>query len=151
LLIKLSVVIITFNEEKNIERCLRSVADIAEEILVVDSFSVDRTEEICRKYGVKFVNHSFEGHIEQKNWALEQTRFNHVLSLDADEVVSEALKRSIQYIRENWKDDGYSFNRLTNYCGQWINHCGWYPDKKLRLFDKTKGRWGGVNPLLNLI
>jgi glycosyltransferase involved in cell wall biosynthesis len=146
MLTKLSVVIITFNEEKNIERSIRSVIDIADEILVVDSFSVDQTEEICRRYGVKFVNHSFEGHIEQKNWALDQTTYNHVLSLDADEVVSEELKRSILQIRENWRGDGYYFNRLTNYCGQWIYHCGWYPDRKLRLFDKTKGRWGGVNP-----
>jgi glycosyltransferase involved in cell wall biosynthesis len=145
-LIELSAVIITFNEEKNIERCIRSVAEIADEILVVDSFSSDRTEQICREYGVTFVNHPFEGHIEQKNWALGQTRFNHVLSLDADEVVSDELKRSIMRVKENWSDDGYCFNRLTNYCGQWIKHCGWYPDRKLRLFDKRKGRWGGVNP-----
>jgi glycosyltransferase involved in cell wall biosynthesis len=150
-LINLSVVIITFNEEKNIERCIRSVADFADEILVVDSFSADRTEEICGRYGVKFVSHRFEGYIEQKNWALDQARFNHVLSLDADEVVSEELKKSILEIRENWRDDGYDFNRLTNYCGQWIYHCGWYPDRKLRLFDRTKGRWGGVNPHDKLI
>jgi glycosyltransferase involved in cell wall biosynthesis len=145
-LIRLSVVIITFNEEKNIERCIRSVIDFADEILVVDSFSTDQTEAICRRYGVNVVKNTFKGHIEQKNWALSQSKFNHVLSLDADEAVSEELKDSILKIRKNWTYDGYDFNRLTNYCGQWIYHCGWYPDKKLRLFDKTKGQWGGVNP-----
>jgi len=145
-LISLSVVIITFNEEKNIERCIRSVIDFADEILVVDSFSTDQTEAICRRYGVNVVKNTFKGHIEQKNWALSQSKFNHVLSLDADEAVSEELKDSILKIRKNWTYDGYDFNRLTNYCGQWIYHCGWYPDQKLRLFDKTKGQWGGVNP-----
>jgi glycosyltransferase involved in cell wall biosynthesis len=145
-LIRLSVVIITFNEEQNIERCIRSVTDFADEILVVDSFSTDQTENVCRRYGVNFIKNSFKGHIEQKNWALSQSKFNHVLSLDADEVVSEELKNSILKIKENWTYDGYAFNRLTNYCGQWIHHCGWYPDKKLRLFDKTKGQWGGINP-----
>lgn len=145
-LIKLSVVIITFNEEKNIERCIKSVTDFADEILVVDSFSKDQTEDICKKYDVRFVRHSFQGYIEQKNWALSQSTYDHVLSLDADEVVSEELKKSILQIRENRTHDGYYFNRLTNYCGQWIYHCGWYPDRKLRLFDKTKGQWSGVNP-----
>ena len=145
-LIRLSVVIITFNEEKNIERSIQSAVDFADEILVVDSFSTDQTENICRRYGVNFVKNSFKGHIEQKNWALSQSKFNHVLSIDADEVVSEELKNSILKIKKNWTCDGYDFNRLTNYCGQWIYHCGWYPDQKLRLFDKTKGQWGGVNP-----
>jgi glycosyltransferase involved in cell wall biosynthesis len=145
-LIKLSAVIITFNEEKNIERCIQAVIDFADEIVVVDSFSTDQTENICRRYGVNFVKNSFKGHIEQKNWALSQSKYNRVLSLDADEVVSEELKNSILKVMKNWTHDGYDFNRLTNYCGQWIYHCGWYPDRKLRLFDKTKGQWGGVNP-----
>ena len=116
-LIRLSVVIITFNEEKNIERSIQSAVDFADEILVVDSFSTDQTENICRRYGVNFVKNSFKGHIEQKNWALSQSKFNHVLSIDADEVVSEELKNSILKIKKNWTCDGYDFNRLTNYCG----------------------------------
>jgi glycosyltransferase involved in cell wall biosynthesis len=143
---KLSVVIITLNEEKNIARCLESVKDVADEIVIVDSFSKDRTAEICKAHNVRFIQHEFEGHIEQKNWAIDQASNNHVLSLDADEVLSPRLKNSILEAKDNWKYDGYYFNRLTNYCGKWIRHTSWYPARKLRLWDRSKGRWGGVNP-----
>jgi len=142
----ISVVIITLNEETNIERCLSSVADIADEIVVLDSISTDRTKEICLKYGVKFIEQPFLGYIEQKNKVLEYSAYPHVLSLDADEAVSEELKSSIKKVKENWQSDGYYFNRLTNYCGKWIKHTDWYPDQKLRLFDKRKGLWTGINP-----
>jgi glycosyltransferase involved in cell wall biosynthesis len=92
---KLSVAIITFNEEKNIERCLRSLEGIADEILVVDSFSKDATQTICAKYNVRFIQHIFEGHIQQKNYAIDQTSGDWVLSLDADEALDEALRKSI--------------------------------------------------------
>ena len=144
--VKLSVVIITFNEEVNISRCLDSIKDISDEIIVVDSYSTDKTEEICRSYAVKFIQHKFEGHIEQKNFASTQTTYQHVLSLDADEALSSELKQSIINAKNDWKADGYSMNRLTNYCGKWIHHCGWYPDTKIRLMDKTKGKWDGDNP-----
>ena len=144
--IKLSVIIITFNEEKNIERCLTSVKTIADEIVVVDSFSTDNTKEICLKYNVKFIEHQFDGHIEQKNWAISQATSPYILSLDADEALTEELIQEIQQIKNNWQYDGYTFNRLTNYCGKWIKHCGWYPDVKLRLFDSRKGSWKGTNP-----
>lgn len=144
--IKLSVIIITFNEEKNIERCLASVKDIADEIVVVDSFSTDQTKEICLKYNVKFIEHQFDGHIEQKNWAITQASSPYILSLDADEALTAELTKEIQQIKNNWQFDGYTFNRLTNYCGKWIKHCGWYPDVKLRLFDCKKGSWKGTNP-----
>jgi len=143
---KISVVIITKNEEKNIGRCIDSVKDIADDIIVIDSFSTDKTEEICKSKGARFVQHAFEGHIEQKNYATSLTEYPHVLSLDADEALDDTLKKSIAEVKENWKYDGYEMNRLTNYCGTWIKHCGWYPDRKLRLFDKTKGKWGGINP-----
>jgi glycosyltransferase involved in cell wall biosynthesis len=142
----ISVVIITFNEEKNIERCLKSVQRIADEIVVVDSFSTDKTKSICESYNVKFVSHAFEGHIEQKNWAITQASFPHILSLDADEALNTVLMDEILKIKENWSADGYLMNRLTNYCGKWIKHCGWYPDTKLRLWDSRKGKWGGTNP-----
>ena len=145
-MLQLSVVIITFNEEKNIGRCLDSVKDIADDVVVVDSFSKDRTEEICMAKGARFVQHKFDGHIEQKNWAATQAKFPHVLSIDADEAISEELKKSILTAKANWTKDGYYMNRLTNYCGKWIYHCGWYPDRKLRLFDSRKGKWGGMNP-----
>jgi len=145
-MIQLSVVIITHNEEKNIARCIDSVQGVADDIVVVDSFSTDRTEEICKSKNVRFVQHKFDGHIEQKNWAITKAKFPHILSLDADESLSDELKKSILAVKNNWAKDGYYMNRLTNYCGQWIRHCGWYPDRKLRLFDSRKGKWGGMNP-----
>jgi len=143
---QISAVILTYNEEKNIERCLLSIKDIADDVLVVDSFSTDNTENICKKFNVRFVQHEFEGYIEQKNWAVSQTKFPHILSLDADEVLSDKLKESILEVKNNWKYDGYYFNRLTNYCGKWIKHTSWYPSKKLRLWDSNKGKWEGINP-----
>ncbi|HIJ94159.1 MAG TPA: glycosyltransferase family 2 protein [Desulfuromonadales bacterium] len=139
----ISVVIITFNEERNIERCLRSVQDVADEIVVLDSLSTDRTGEICEQYQARFIEQPFLGYVEQKNKALEYATYPHVLSLDADEELSDELKKSILGIKNNWQHDGYCFNRLTNYCGTWVKHCGWYPDRKQRLFDKRKGRWSG--------
>ena len=135
-MIKLSCAIITLNEERNVARCIESLAGIADEIVVIDSGSTDATEAICRSYGVKFIQHDFEGYVEQKNFAVSQCAFEYILSLDADELLSEELKESISEIKNNWDKDGYSFNRLTNYCGKWIRHCGWYPDRKLRLFKK---------------
>jgi glycosyltransferase involved in cell wall biosynthesis len=143
---KLSVVIITYNEEKNIARCLDSVKDIADDIVVVDSFSNDQTEIICRQKGARFIQHKFDGHIEQKNWAVTQALYPHVLSLDADEALDETAKETILKIKEDWTQDGYYINRLTNYCGHWVRHCGWYPDTKLRLWDSRKGEWRGTNP-----
>ena len=141
--VKLSAVIITLNEERNIERCLLSLRNIVDEIVVIDSFSTDRTEEKCKKFGVKFIQHSFKGYATQKNFAMESAKYDIVLNLDADEVLSEELKKAILTAKQNWRADGYYFNRLTNYCGKWIKHCGWYPDRKLRLVDRRKAKWGG--------
>lgn len=145
-MIKISVVIITFNEERNIGRCISSVKEIADEIIVVDSFSTDKTEEVCKLHDVKFVKNAFKGHIEQKNYAMDLANFEYVLSLDADEALSAELSYSIKEIKKNFIADGYRFNRLTNYCGHWVRHCGWYPDTKLRLVKKEKAKWKGVNP-----
>ena len=145
-MIQLSVVIITLNEEKNIARCLDSVKDIADEIVIVDSYSTDNTETICKSYNTRFIQHAFVGYIEQKNYALTQTKFKYVLSLDADEALSDRLIASILQIKSNFEADGYTMNRLTNYIDTWIHHCGWYPDTKLRLFNRNKGKWGGINP-----
>ncbi|MBS3757572.1 MAG: glycosyltransferase family 2 protein [Desulfobacterales bacterium] len=144
--IKISAVIITYNEERNIRRCLESLQDIADEIVVVDSYSTDRTEDICREMGAIFVQHPFDGHIEQKNYALGQANHDVILSLDADEALSDELRESIRSAKNHWDSDGYCFNRLTSYCGKWIRHCGWYPDEKIRLWDKHRGQWGGTNP-----
>lgn len=145
-MIKLSVVIITYNEQKNIERCLLSVKDVADEIVVLDSFSTDGTQSICEKHGVKFFQHKFDGHIQQKNRAITYALNPHILSLDADEALDEVLIKSIKEIKQNFSKDGYYMNRLTNYCGHWVKHCGWYPDTKLRLWDSRKGEWAGINP-----
>lgn len=142
----ISAVIITFNEEKNIERCLNSLKDVADEIVVIDSFSTDKTKEICLKHNVKFIENSFEGHIQQKNFAKDQATYDYVLSLDADEALSKGLKKQILEEKQDLKYDGYSFKRLNNYCGKFIKHSGWYPDRKLRLWNRKKGKWGGKNP-----
>jgi glycosyltransferase involved in cell wall biosynthesis len=144
--VQISAIIITFNEERNIGRCLDSLNGIADEIVVVDSYSTDRTEEICRQRGVRFIQHRFLGHIEQKNWAILQASSPYILSLDADEAISDTLRASIMKVKNNWTHDGYYFNRLTNYCGKWIRYTSWYPSRKLRLWDARKGRWGGFNP-----
>jgi glycosyltransferase involved in cell wall biosynthesis len=143
---QISVVIITYNEERNIARCLESVASVADEIVVLDSFSKDRTKEICASYGVKFYEHAFDGHIQQKNRAITYATHPYILSLDADEALDDTLKKSILDVKANWTHDGYYMNRLTNYCGHWVRHCNWYPDTKLRLWDSRKGSWTGINP-----
>ncbi len=145
-MVKLTVAIITYNEEKNIGRCISSVREIADEILVVDSFSTDRTEAICKEFGIRFIQNPFKGHIEQKNHALELATHQYVLSLDADEALSPELLAEIKKVKNNFEFDGYRFNRLTNYNGYWVKHCGWYPDTKLRLINKSKALWGGINP-----
>ena len=144
--IKLSGVIITFNEEQKIKQCIESLEPVCDEILVVDSFSTDKTKEICETKNVKFICNKFLGHIEQKNFAKNSAKYNHVISLDADEIFDEKAQKAILRIKENWSSNGYYFNRLNNYCGQWIKYGSWYPDEKLRLFDRREGNWGGINP-----
>lgn len=144
--ISLSAVIITFNEERNIERCLASLQGVADEIVVIDSFSKDKTAEICAKYEVKFIENPFAGHIQQKNFAIDQASNEWILSLDADEALTEELKTSILEMKNNPTYLGYRFNRLTNYCGHWVKYCGWYPDTKTRMVNRNHARWQGVNP-----
>lgn len=144
--VKLSAVIICFNEERNIARCIESVQGLVDEVLVLDSFSKDRTPEICRELGVRFEQHAFDGHIQQKNRAMRMAQYDHVLSLDADEALDDTLQQEVVRAKKDWQGKAYKFNRLTNYCGTWIRHCGWYPDTKTRLWDRRHGEWGGENP-----
>ncbi|TGE21880.1 glycosyltransferase family 2 protein [Hymenobacter aquaticus] len=142
--VSLSVVIITFNEEANIGRCLEALQDVADDVVVVDSFSTDQTVDICRRHGVRVVQHAFAGYVEQKNYATAQARHDYVLQLDADEVLTDALRTSIRATKANWQHAGYTLARLTNYCGTWVRHGGWYPDRKLRLYDRRLGQWEGL-------
>ncbi|MBS1680860.1 MAG: glycosyltransferase family 2 protein [Bacteroidetes bacterium] len=142
----LSAVVITFNEEKNISRCIDSLSTIADEIIVVDSFSQDATKKICLDKNVKFIENAFIGYVQQKNFALAQTQFDYVISLDADEYLSTELTESIQQIKNSWKCEAYEMSRLSSYGGRWINHGNWYPDRKIRLWNKSFGSWGGGNP-----
>lgn len=143
---KLSVAIITYNEESNIERCLLSVKEVADDIVVLDSFSTDATVKIAETHGARVVLQKFLGHIEQKNLAITHAQYTLVLSLDADEALNERAVEEIKGIKANRHADAYVFNRLNNYCGKWIRHGAWYPDYKLRLWDSRKGKWTGINP-----
>lgn len=148
---RLSVVIITFNEEKNIGRCIDSVKNVADEIIVVDSVSTDKTAEIAASKGATVKLQPFLGYVEQKNFALEAASYDYVLSLDADEALDATLEASILKEKKNFLLKGYSMNRCTNYCGHFIRHGAWYPDRKLRLIDKNFAYWGGDNPHDRLI
>ena len=145
---KISVAIICFNEEKKIERCLQSVS-WADEIVILDSHSTDQTVAICKKFTDKVLVHDFDGHIQQKNRVLEHCENDWVFSIDADEVVTDKLKTEIQALKKELEltdISGFFVNRKIKYLGKWIKHSNWYPDYKLRLFRKSKAKWGGVNP-----
>jgi glycosyltransferase involved in cell wall biosynthesis len=146
----ISAVIITFNESAHIGRCIDSVSELVDEVLVVDSFSTDDTCEIAQSKGARVIQHAFEGHIQQKNWAKDQARHNWVLSIDADECLSDTLQKNLQNAINNGllygNAKGFVFSRLNHLGARPIRGCGWYPDAKLRLWDRTCGRWGGRNP-----
>lgn len=140
---KISATIITFNEERNVARVIESLR-CCDEILVLDSGSNDRTVEIATKLGARVVEASWHGYAAQKNIAVELATHDWVLSLDADESLSEALEAEIWQIKKTGpKFDGYTMPRLAQYLGRWILHSGWYPDRKVRLFDRRKAKWVG--------
>jgi glycosyltransferase involved in cell wall biosynthesis len=147
MVMKLSVVLITLNEEDRLEETLKSCLDIADEIVVVDSFSSDRTVEIAEQFHAKILRHKFVDFGSQKNIALNLASFPWVLNLDADERVSEPLKQAILKLKQlpdhQIDADGFLIKRKTQYLGRWITHSGWYPDRKLRLFKKEKSSWHG--------
>ena len=137
-MVKLSVVVITFNEEKNIGRCLDSVRKVADELLVVDSFSSDATVEIARGRGARVLQHPWENYSRQREMAARSALYDHVLALDADEYLSEALEEAILQVKADWRHDGYTIRRRNQIGDTWIKHTSWYPDRKLRLFDRRK-------------
>jgi glycosyltransferase involved in cell wall biosynthesis len=144
---KVSACIICFDEEPNIRACLESVR-FCDEIVVVDSGSRDRTREIAREFTDRVVERAWPGHIEQKNFAIDAAKNDWVFSIDADERVTDELRRSIEAVlaEDPPRSPGYELARRTWHLGRFIRRGGWYPDRKVRLFDRRRGRWGGVNP-----
>ena len=144
----LSVAIITYNEENNIYDCIQSCMDIADEIIVLDSFSQDKTLDIAQSFQkVKIFQNKFKGHIEQKNKAIELCEGVWVLSLDADERLTKELRESINVALLSDTDIvGYKLSRLTFHLGRFIKHSGWYPTYRYRLFKKNYAYWTGENP-----
>lgn len=140
---KISAAIITYNEERNIARALESLR-CCDEIVVVDSGSTDRTVELATKLGARVLDLAWRGYAGQKNYASECCQNDWVLSLDADEALSEALEAEIWQIKKNGPEfDAYTMPRLAQYLGRWILHSGWYPDRKIRLFDRRHAKWVG--------
>lgn len=138
---KLSLVVITYNEESNLDRCLLSAKGVVDEIVVVDSFSADGTVAIAQKHGATVIQRVFDGYGQQKNFATSAASNDWVLSLDADEELTAELRTSIAQAMASPQYPVYKMARITNYCGQWIKHCGWYPDYQVRLYDRRRGRW----------
>lgn len=140
-MISISACIITYNEERNIGRCLLALQGIVDEVIIVDSFSTDRTREIAEEMGAKVVTRAFTGYGEQKYFAQELASHHWVLSVDADEIVSADLAQSLLAVKVQPQHDAYTVDILPNYCGAWIRHCGWYPQPKLRLWNREKRAW----------
>ena len=141
---KISVYILTYNNERTIERCLRSVA-WADEIVVVDSYSTDRTLEICRRYTDKIYQRPWTNYREQYQFAADKTTNRWIMFIDADEEVSPELAREIreEIVKNDGRWAGYIAHRRTYYLGRWIKHGGWYPDYEIRLYDRSRGKWEG--------
>ncbi|MCC6363245.1 MAG: glycosyltransferase family 2 protein [Bryobacterales bacterium] len=140
---KISATIIARDEERNIARAIESLR-CCDEIVVVDSGSIDRTMEIARELGARVIESPWRGYAGQKNYATEQARYDWILSIDADEALSESLEADIWLLKKNGPEyDAYTMPRLAQYLGKWILHSGWYPDRKIRLYRRDKACWTG--------
>jgi glycosyltransferase involved in cell wall biosynthesis len=141
---KLSIYVLTFNNERTIERCLGSL-QWADELLVVDSYSTDGTVEICRRFTDRIYQRKWTDHQDQYQYAADLTTNRWVMFVDADEEVPPALAQEIEEELDanNGQWDGYIVHRRTFYLGRWIKYGGWYPDYEIRLYDRNKGRWEG--------
>lgn len=139
----ISATIIARDEERNIARAIESLR-CCDEIVLVDCGSVDRTVEIARELGARVIEHPWSGYASQKNFAAEQARYDWILSIDADEALSEALEADLWLLKKHGpRHDAYTMPRLAQYLGKWILHSGWYPDRKVRLYHREKARWVG--------
>jgi glycosyltransferase involved in cell wall biosynthesis len=140
----ISIVVITFNEAKNIVRCLNSVKLIADEIIIIDSNSTDTTELACKQFNAKFFKRTFTDYADQRNAAFELAKMEYLFFLDADEELSELLIQVIQKLKQTGMDkDAYKVNRFNNFCGKWIKHGMWYPERITRIVKNGKGKWFG--------
>lgn len=149
----LSIFVVTFNEEENIARCLKSLQELFDEIVVVDSHSTDQTREIATELGARVLTRAWTGFVDQKNFALDQCAHDWIFSLDADEEVSPKLRDELaaltpQLAEIGARDDvwGWAVPRLTQYGGKWIRHGDWYPDYVTRLVYRPRTRFGGGEP-----
>jgi glycosyltransferase involved in cell wall biosynthesis len=143
---KISVCIITLNEEENLPRCLESVREVADEIIIVDSGSTDRTNYIATDFNARFIRNDWNGYVDQKNFAISKAKFNWVLSIDADEELSPELQKNILNLKTNGHSEsvtGYNISRVVNYQGNPIRFGDWYPDTLVRLFKKDSAEFAG--------
>ena len=143
-MLEISAVIITLNEERRLPRALESLS-VADEVLIVDCGSTDRTAEIAGRYGARLLAHPWQGYARQKNYAVSQAQYPWILSIDADEALSPRLAVEVQQLKREGPGEaaGFLMPRAACYQGRWIRHSGWYPDFKLRLYDRRRGRWVG--------
>ena len=142
---RISAVIITRNEERNIARCLRSLNGVADEVVIVDAESTDRTAAIAKEHGARVTIRQWTDYSDQKNFANSLAQHPYILSLDADEELSAELRELLRKEKQKGLRGAYRFPRLTNYCGTWVKHGGWYPDRKTRLFPREKAKWEGAH------
>lgn len=141
---KISATIVTLNEEHNVARAIESLRCV-DEVVVVDSGSTDRTREVAARLGARVVEEHWRGYAGQKNFAASLATHEWILSIDADEAVAEELEAEILLLKKNGPTfDGYTMPRLAQYLGRWIHHGGWYPDRKVRLYRRTKAEWVGA-------
>lgn len=142
----LSVLVMTYNEEANLPRCLASVAGLGGELFILDSYSTDRTVDIARQFGARVEQHVFESYPAQRDRLIRMARHNWILYLDADESLTPALRAAIVQALQARRFDGYWMNRLSRIGNHWIRHGTWYPDRKMRLFDRRKVMVVGEDP-----
>jgi glycosyltransferase involved in cell wall biosynthesis len=142
-----SLCVITRDEEQNLARCLRSAA-FADDVVVLDSGSTDKTVAVARSHGARVFVEPFRGHVAQKNRAIELAAHPWILALDADEEVTPALRASIEAALADERSAvaGYELARKTSYAGRFIEHGGWWPEWRVRLFDRARARWSGADP-----
>jgi glycosyltransferase involved in cell wall biosynthesis len=139
-----SIVVITYNEEQNIERCLSSLQALTDDLVVVDSGSNDNTVAICEKFGARVFIHPFVDFANQKNYAIRKAKYDWIVAIDADEQIDETLRNHLSILDLNDKEVVYLFDRKTNYCGKWIRFSGLRHDYIARVFNREMYQWKGV-------